>query len=418
MNAKRLAVCALGGLLTTVGAIGVDTSTVRAECNTYRPPPPPPPPTADPNSGVPGMEPAPETGPSAPGGSTRGPATGGRRPAGGVRTGGGGGGGGIEAGHWSHWWYANRLFVIETGMRAHTHAAASPRTGRAARDLLWRADARRALAAALSDADDEVVAAAVLALGKAGDASDIGLVRSIAVDPKRGSSEREHAAMALGLLAADTPQDAAESRNALRAIAADDQNSERLRALALYAIGLRGEEAAVPFLADFAARGARSWDLPAASLSALGLSGCEAARVELGRVLVEARGRRQTLRRVYAAHGFAKLGDVAALPLLVRVLDDEEADVRRAAAMAIGKLAPPGDPEIVRALRRVLDTDRDRGARAMAAVALGLIGGDEALSALRKTYARDDAALRPFAAVAIGVIARRSDRPRIASTLR
>jgi len=419
MTGFRLAVCAVGGLAGLLGALGAATGPLSAECGAYRPPPPPPAPTADgaPPIGGSGTD----TGPSTGAGDTRGPTTGGGR-TGGATTprggrGSGGGGGGMELGHWSHWWYANRVFLLDAGVRAHAHAARTRSSESSPTDSLWRASARGALAAALSDPDDEIVAAAVLALGKAGDASDIPLVTKIAIDTERGAPEREHATMALGLLAADTPEDATVARNALRSIAADEDNSDRLRALALYALGLRQDEGAVPFLADCARAGSRSWDVPAAALSALGLSGCEAARNELERVLAQAKGPRQTMRRVYAAHGLAKLGDAAALPALLSVLKDDEADVRRAAALAIGEVAPPADPDSVRALQRVMDKDRDRATRAMAAVALGLLGGDEAVSTLKKSYSRDDAMLRPYAAVALGVIARRSGRPTIVTPL-
>jgi len=425
MNRIRIAMCAVGGLAGLFGAIGAGAGPLSAECKDYRPPPPPPTaPTPDGVFPVGGGTTGPITpggtpdGPTTPGGETRGPATGGGRPGGGARPGGrGGGGGGLEAGHWTHWWYANRVFLMDSGVRAHTHAARTPSRERPLTDSLWRANAKVALATALSDDDDEIVAAAVLALGKAGDASDIPLVMKLAVDTKRGAPEREHATMALGLLAADTPADATAARNALQSIAADDDNSDRLRALALYALGLRQDDGAVPFLADYARAGGRSWDMPAASLSALGLSGCEAARSELESVLEQAKGTRQTIRRVYAAHGLAKLGDSAALPALLKVLGDDEKNVRRAAALAIGEVAPPADPTSVRALARVMDKDRDRGTRATAAVALGLLGGDDAVAILRKSYSRDDATLRPYAAVALGVIARRSNRPEIVTPL-
>jgi len=323
----------------------------------------------------------------------------------------------MEAGHWSHWWYANRLFLLEDGVRAHRHAARTGVDDLPPEDALWRADARQALAVALADDDDEVVAAAVLALGKAGDAADIPIVRAVAANEKRGPAAREHAVMALGLLAAETPEDAADARAALRAIAEDGNSSERLQALALYALGLRGDESVVPYLVDRARRPASSWDAPVAGLTALGLSGCEAAGVELGRVLQEARGARQATRRSYAVHGLAKLGDLAALPMLLRTLGDEEVEVRRAAALAVGAIAPPGDEGAVTALRRVLEKDDDRGARAMGAVGLGLVGGDEAVAALRKAYDRGDAMLRPYAAVALGVVARRSENPRIVAPL-
>jgi len=427
MKRSRLLVCVVGGLAALFGAVGAGSGPLVAICGDYRPPPPPPPP--NPGVGVTPLDgldrsdptPPPGGGPTTPGGDARGPVTGGGDPTGGATTGAGGrrrgGGGGVQAGHWSYWWYANRLFLMGEGARARTHAAQTPGGEDPATDSLWRAKAKSALAAALSDDDAEVVAAAVLALGKAGDASDIPLVKKVALDGKRRPAEREHATMALGLLSAETPADAADARKALHSIAADDDNTERLRALAVYALGLRQDEGALPFLADCARGGGRGWDIPAAGLSALGLSGCEAARGELERVLKQAKGKGQTMRRVYAAHGLAKLGDSAAVPALLGVLKDDEDNVRRAAALAIGAVAPAADPESVKALQRVLAKDRDRGARAMAAVALGLLGGDDAVATLRKSYSRDDAALRPYAAVALGVIARRSGNPKIVTPL-
>ena len=445
---------AIGRTLATIGVLLALASTVDAICGGFGPPPPPPAPAGEvpPGSREPGDPPPPDTGgPTTRGGNTRGPTTPGSD-IGGPTTGGGGTGGpttppggspaptgpttgdggiggpttggtrpnagrarsGPDVGHWSYWWYANRALLLDDDMRARENSAA--RTGDRSvepRDAFWRAKVRSALALALSDEDDEIVASAVLALGKGANAADIPVVRRVALDVERGAAAREHAAMALGLLDAETTEDATLARSALESIASDKRSTERLKALAVLALGLRADEAAVPFLVAAARRGGGTWDLPAAGLTALGMTGGDAARDELERLLAPAARGDETMRRVYAAHGLAKLRDPGSAPALIAALDDDAKDVRRSAALALGRVAPAGDQDVVAVLREVLEKDRDRGVRSTAAISLGLIGGDAAIVALRAAYEKDDTSVRAFAAIGLGVIARRGGRPRV-----
>jgi HEAT repeat protein len=403
-----------------------------ARCSSYGGPPPPPPPN---DIG----------GPTTGGGETGGPTTGGGSPTGGPTTGGGGAGGpttgggggggpttgdprggrpsgaggGIDRGHWSHWWYANRLFLLRDGLRARTHAAAKTEkaNGSGFEDTLWRADARRALAVALSDDDDEVVAAAVLALGKAGNASDIPLVAKLVADTKRGDASRESGAMALGLLHTEKPEDGKTARDTLRAVIAEKRANVRLRGIAVYALGMMEDDHSVPFLTETAVGAERTWDVPAAALTALGLSGSELARGDLEKTLQSSSKGNNSVRRVYAAHGLAKLGDPAALPVLLETLRDGDFEVRRAVTLAIGAVAPEGDRDAVVALGRTLENDDDRGARGMAAIALALVGDDAALAMVRRSYGKAGAGVRPYTAMALGILARRLQRPEIVRPL-
>ncbi len=457
-----------GGVLAGAGlalalSLVVAAEVAHAICGGFSPPPPPPPPpeapgSIDPDSREPrDPAPPPDGGPSTGGGGTGGPTTGGNdiggptTPSGdtggpttgdggasgpttggpttgdggigGPSTGGGarpgrsgGGGGRLDAGHWTHWWYANRTFLLAEGSRARANAAQTPGSS-SIDDVLWRAETRRALAKAMTDDDEEVVESSVLALGKAGDASDISLIMSLANDADRKQLTREAAAMSLGILRADTADDRLAIRTTLEAMGIEKRAPDRQRAIAILALGLRQDEASVPYLMDRAREGGQTWDVPAAGLTALGLSGSEDARGELVRLLVPPSRGNDSRRQVYAAHGLAKLRDPVSLPALYGALADKSDDVRRAAALAIGSIAPPAHEASVNALDRVMRKDKDRGVRATATVALGLIGGDSALATLRRTYDKDDAAIRPFAAVAIGVLARRSERPRIAAPL-
>ena len=67
-------------------------------------------------------------------------------------------------------------------------------------------------------------------------------------------------------------------------------------------------------------------------------------------------------------------------PDLIRLLSDDEARIRRRAALAVGRV---GLVEGVSALVRVLQTDTDAEVRQMAAFALGLIGDTSAVEPLR-----------------------------------
>ncbi|HYC78013.1 MAG TPA: HEAT repeat domain-containing protein [Planctomycetota bacterium] len=89
------------------------------------------------------------------------------------------------------------------------------------------------------------------------------------------------------------------------------------------------------------------------------------------------------------------------IPALVRALKSRDQDVRAAAAIALGKT---GEATEVEALRALLE-DRDRTVVEAAIVGLGLLRRPEAESLLAKIVNDDDRAVRerPIAAVMLGV---------------
>lgn len=98
--------------------------------------------------------------------------------------------------------------------------------------------------------------------------------------------------------------------------------------------------------------------------------------------------------RNYAADGLRELGDKRAVDSLITVLSDKNMDVRRAVAQALGEL---GDKKAVDSLIMVLNDTTDYlvikeplqvpsmpiDARIEAALALGKIGGEAAIEALK-----------------------------------
>ncbi len=383
-------------------------------------------------------------GPSTGGGDAGGPRTpglgGGSPPeSGGPTTGGGGGpgpktpgpngtdpnrpktkgAGGIPLEHWMRWWQSNRLSIVDVHGRVLDRASTTP-SGQPAkpRAELWRAEAQEVLTRALSDPDDDVASGAAIALGKAGDPADAAPLLAVLGNARRGQMVREGAALGLGLLPSESGS--SNVRSALELVASDVHAPDRLRAFSVYALGLRGEAASAPFLLDSARSAGATWDIAAAGASALGLTRCAMVREDLERILAGPKTARhaETTRRVYAAHGLARLGDAAAVPALREAALDDDVDVRRASVLALGALAPGDDAVTAELLARTLRLDKDRGCRNMAAIALARSGPERAVRELRWAYDNGDALEQPFAAIGLGILARRGKDPEIAKFLR
>jgi HEAT repeat protein len=285
---------------------------------------------------------------------------------------------------------------------------------------MWRAESQRLLTTALSDRDEDVASSAAIALGKGADPTDAPALVAVLRDRTRQQPVREAAALGLGLIGTSTHPASAEATRALETTAASEREPDRLRAIAVWSLGLRRDAAAVPFLMDAVTAGSSTWDVPAAATSALGLTGCELVQDPLLAWLEGTPGRRrqETVRRVHAAHALAHLGDARAVPALRDACRDDEEDVRRAAVLALGALADRGDEETALLLARLLDRDRDRGVRNMAALSLGRIGPKQAERALRYAYAKSDSFTQCFAALGLGLLARTTGEPGLTGDLR
>ena len=80
---------------------------------------------------------------------------------------------------------------------------------------------------------------------------------------------------------------------------------------------------------------------------------------------------REWLVRVFAAHGFDRLGDAVAFGDAVRLLEDRESQVREAAASALGAMR---DQRALPLLERAARADAMRSVREAAAAALDALG--------------------------------------------
>lgn len=320
----------------------------------------------------------------------------------------------LSSDHWTHWWYTNRRFLVDLSARVWDSGAQTPSSSRGDADALWRAQVQRVLVEALKSENEDIASSAAIALGKSGDPSHLPSLVRVLQDQKRQQPVREAAALGLGLLPASTDAtdatEAATCRSALENIVRSSKERHRLRGIAVYALGLRGEIASLPFLLDASRAPQATWDIQAASLTALGLSGHDLVRGDLEGVLGAAKGRSRAhdVERVYAAHGLASMGSPKSIVALRKAAGDRSENVRRAAVLALGALTNEADDATAELLVRLIHRDKDRGVRNMAVLALARSGHANAAPALRYAYKKGDRLHQPFAALALGLLARRT----------
>ncbi len=313
---------------------------------------------------------------------------------------------------WARWWFANRALLLDWDARVATRprgpVTGAPTGGAPLPDPLWRATAQAALQQALANGNHSIASAAAIALGKSGDpAESEGLLRALQ-DLKQPASVREAAALGLGLLPPDTDGGGRHATRALRDVALRDGETDRLRAMCVYALGLRGDQASLPFLVEMADAGGASWDVPAAGVAALGLAGNEMLLPDLVELLEGPRRRRnrESVRRAYAAQALANLGDIRAVPALREAALGRDEHVRRAAVLALGSVSEADDEKTTNVLLHLLHNSRDVATRCVAALSLGRAGSPRAGNALLGAYRKGSRRVRPFAAIGLGLLAR------------
>jgi HEAT repeat protein len=321
---------------------------------------------------------------------------------------------------WHVWWYLNRPTLL-AGL---SYRAAGP-AGPPAAVEKWRDDARSVLRKAMSDSTASVAAEAALGLGRAGDAGDIEFLAKAVCDTSRPVIFRNRASLGMGLLPLE-PTTAKATREAICSVIRESigQNDDQLAMWgnAAFALGLRGDVAAVPWLADFLAKHRDYSDadhehgvhreVMGALTGALGLLGDPDVLPELV-VALQAQGgdgrtrERRAMTASFAAYAMARLGDRAALPALRKAAADDRLLVRRAAILALGALAEPDDADTTAVLLTVLATEKDAPTRGLAAVSLGRGGAAAAPAALRDAFADGLPMFRCYVALGLGLFSRR-----------
>jgi HEAT repeat protein len=335
--------------------------------------------------------------------------------------------GGIELGpdlDWRDWWWLNGY------------------------EYLRPLERRAAITAAGDDADVVLDAAAV--------ARDVERAATLATI-QRAIADREAGVRMAGSLSAGRLADPS-MRSLLLSLLADENPSVRQSAIA--AIGLLGIEENVPLLLRLGEgvtirdRGRPSSDERDMAFLSLGIS---ARRGTSGRFAPVLRGflaqASPTELRLFgpsAAASLALAGDPRGLhdlagiarnpeadaalraravwafrvaqdsthrEVVLECLADREVEVRRAAALALGKLGRGDSDRVVAALRSALESDGDVAVRAFELLSLGEIGGTQAKEELLRRVARGKQLLRPWAAIGVGILARGNADPEVGAAL-
>ncbi|MCA8948537.1 MAG: hypothetical protein KDE27_03495, partial [Planctomycetes bacterium] len=301
---------------------------------------------------------------------------------------------------------------------------------------------QRALAST-EERDFDIISSCLVALAKIGqERPGLDLVETFRARLGAHNQEiRETAAVALGIAGVQNGGAAQlellSSLVAGRAVGGGEAR-ERTRAFAAYGLGLlangtanlaikRGAfDALSPLLASEDASGRNLQVAAIHGLSLLGLDGSsEPERALLGDTLacLEAfyrlpLGAGSQLRQAHCPTAIAKLlgpdheraADYRALfraALEGRLGKDKRSnhDLRRSAALALGRLGKPDDRELTDALLATYRDDKDAQTRYFSILALGQIGGAMNRDALLKTFDKARAIDRPWSALALGLLA-------------
>lgn len=261
-------------------------------------------------------------------------------------------------------------------------------------------------------------AGAIIAVGKVADPSTPGIedlraeMRMRLADPVQQVAES--ACLGLGVLGdrEGVPDLILVMKNApeARARVAGGGKSDvpvRERAFAALALGLIGAQTPpdpgiVLELIEATKRDAAHADLQVFPILALGMLPSQSAVPELRRIARDSEA--SELVRAHAVVALGKLGDRGSVVWLVKEgLIDKEAQVARSAAIALGLLTDREDAKTVDALMAHAEAASDRAVRNFCTIALGQIGSLRARDFLVAQVRGGRPADRTFAALAIGI---------------
>jgi len=327
------------------------------------------------------------------------------------------------SGAWHLWWELNRenLLGLRQTLRRFDVVTGDATATSGILPEAQRARVREALReTAKRTTDTEVRAAALRALGRAGDDTDADLLLRTLRSRRQDDDVLDAAAIALGTL----PRlGSAALRDEVCTYYADllagrAYLPQRTHDLAVMTLALRASEdpRIAASLADRCAKGVDGTYAAAAVLYACGLTRdrtllpvlLEAARA--GRLGGE---RIHDIARSHAALALGLMGDGGAVPVLVDLLRSRrvEIDTKRSAAIALGLILRRPDvgeewrataeAALLKALRA-----RDPITQGFAATAIGTAAKPFGLERLQQVLEDGDPVVRPFAALALGCTAR------------
>ncbi len=298
----------------------------------------------------------------------------------------------LEAEHWHAFWDWNaRAFLPPQPVRLP--AAALPHTFP---PPVATPPIRAALERGLTDPQPQVRRAAVLAHGRAG--GDVSLLRARLLDSHQ--EVRIAAVLALGA------QGSAEARHLLLhlAVGTGPLGTQNLHAYALLALAVDPAPQGRPDADAVASAGLHDGNAAAQGALTFGLGGDSPRLRERSRTLLAGRG--NTVLRARAAEALGADADAASVQDLTKALATRALDVRRSAALALGRSR---HPLALPALMTAFELERELLARAFLLVAIGEHGGPAAGPFLSEQVEFGRRPLRAWAALGLGLWGRERD---------
>jgi len=334
---------------------------------------------------------------------------------------------------WEFWWEYNRepfLNIKENlaqkeqisgsadwllGRKKKEDASASqrPTLNAIKKDLL------PTLMEACDDSFFDVRAAAVIALGKAGDKEVLPKLVDMLADSNKQVSES--AALAIGILGEPDGLPVLhellfDTSKGKQFVKRPQEVPFRTRAFAAVGMGLIGDSAAVQDLLKIADpnRKEPNKDVPICAIIGLGIMG-SAAKDAVGPLTdIASDPKVDDFIRSYAVTSLGKIGDPAALPLLRKALRDNSLPVMRSAVLSLGLLGTPEDAITVNLLKNEVRKGSDTQARNWACISLGKIGGAEAEKTLKEVVVSKTGSFQGFGALGLAVLAKKAGEPSLA----
>ncbi len=322
---------------------------------------------------------------------------------------------------WEFWWVHN--FDTVSRLRDRAGQWHDAQQGQRAYEKITddlREEVRRELLELLGDSSNEVVSAAALALGK------IGLPESKdALLPLLSSGSQDvrvSAILALGLLGDEVGFDP------IVQVLRSKRATQDLVAFGHLALGLIGSDAALKVLEAHTSKlladasgsrlaPTRHSAVLAPTLLAFGLSGRKTAIPALQEVLLGDTSLDADVRSA-AASALGKIPDPTSVAILARALEDKDIEVRRGAALALGEIIGPDDAEAERRLKILARGDSDPQVKSFALISLGKSQSPTARAFLESSFKeRGQHTVRAFAALGLGLMGDRASAPLLHAAL-
>ncbi len=318
---------------------------------------------------------------------------------------------------WWLWWEYNKIEFLRPN-RPRLERADDSGTTITSRAALVRSVMFPVVRRALEDGDPQVRGAAALTLGRIGGADAVDPLLALLDDAN--VQVRENAVLGLGATGARRAQDALLSLARDAKLPGSARSLGRsLQPLALVALGIGRQLGFDGSVDDAVAEKARNRSL--AEREQLGIAAMmyhALAPTEVLRQLaleLADDGSEPVTVRCRAIESLRSATDAKTLSALQHLLSGPRIEVRRSAALALGEYR---HPLVVPALQTAYDLEKDQLTRAFLLVSLGRQSGAAARSRLVAELAQGPKALRPWTALGLGLLARRSGDEEIAQLLR